>query len=104
MGTQHIRCRIISRTQKGTLILTTTHIFAYFVRFFIIHTCLCHTGAHANTTPLCGGFCACVYVCVKISQPFNHGLFTNKYMQIQKKRDTDTDTARERERKILIFS
>ena len=54
--------------------------------------------AHANTTPLCGGFCACMYVCVKISQPFNHGLFTNKYMQIQKKRDTDTDTAREREK------
>ena len=28
MGTLNIRCRIIIRTQKGTIILTTTHVFA----------------------------------------------------------------------------
>ena len=27
LGTLNIRCRIIKRTQKGTIILTTTHVF-----------------------------------------------------------------------------
>ena len=29
LGTLHIRCRIILRNQKGTLILTTTHMYPY---------------------------------------------------------------------------
>ena len=29
LGTLNIRCRIIMRTQKGTLILTTTHVFRF---------------------------------------------------------------------------
>ena len=33
MGTLNIRCRIIIRTQKGTIILTTNHMFQGFGMF-----------------------------------------------------------------------
>ena len=31
LGTLNIRCRIIIGTQKGTIILTTTHIYIWYV-------------------------------------------------------------------------
>ena len=33
LGTLNIRCRIIIGTQKGTIILTTTHMYTYSVQF-----------------------------------------------------------------------
>ena len=50
VGPLNIRCRIILRTQKGTQILTTTHIYIYicmsiyiyiYVVTFVVYTLMC---------------------------------------------------------------
>ena len=40
LGTLNIRCRIMIRTHKGTIILTTTHIFIYPLQ--PLYTCSFH--------------------------------------------------------------
>ena len=82
-GTLNNRCRTILGTQKGTIILTTTHTYIYIYIYIYMYIYICiyrHTHTHHTHTLfltsyktssiidvcVCVCLCACVCVCVLV--------------------------------------